>query len=157
MEHRSAIAHAKTHVPKLVFNTGTPMRPSMERARLSLNTRVAVRITKSVGSMWCGVCVRSDRAHFRCPRPSNHVARSLSWPGLRRPSCSWSCCPIIIVGQNVQAAASDAPGPKAIIETLLSILTLTSEVHGIAEQQTRDPGNSGKKKRSGREIVMLEA
>jgi hypothetical protein len=44
--------------------------------------------------------------------------------------------PIIIVGQNVQAAASDARA-ESDHETLLSILTLTSEVHGIAEQQTR--------------------
>jgi hypothetical protein len=44
--------------------------------------------------------------------------------------------PIIIVGQNVQAAASDARA-ESDHETLLSIHTLTSEVHEIAHQQTK--------------------
>lgn len=43
--------------------------------------------------------------------------------------------PIIIVGQNVQARASDARAQDDH-ETLISIHTLTSEVHTIAEQQT---------------------
>ena len=44
--------------------------------------------------------------------------------------------PIIIVGQNVQAAASDARA-ESDHETLISIHTLTSEVHTIAERQTK--------------------
>ena len=44
--------------------------------------------------------------------------------------------PIIIVGQNVQAATSDARA-ESDHETLISIHTLTSEVHSIAEQQTK--------------------
>jgi hypothetical protein len=44
--------------------------------------------------------------------------------------------PIIIVGQNVQAAASDARA-ESDHETLLSIHTLTSEVYVIAQQQTK--------------------
>jgi len=42
--------------------------------------------------------------------------------------------PIIIVGQNVQAAASDARA-ESDHETLIAIHTLTSEVHTIAERQ----------------------
>jgi len=44
--------------------------------------------------------------------------------------------PIIIVGQNVQAAASDARA-ESDHKTLLAIHTLTAEVHEIAEQQTQ--------------------
>jgi len=44
--------------------------------------------------------------------------------------------PIIIVGQNVQAAASDARA-ESDHETLLSIHTLTAEVHKLQEQQTK--------------------
>ena len=44
--------------------------------------------------------------------------------------------PIIIVGQNVQAAASDARA-ESDHKTLLAIHTLTAEVHDIAQQQTR--------------------
>jgi hypothetical protein len=43
--------------------------------------------------------------------------------------------PIIIVGQNVQAAASDARA-QSDHDTLVSIHTLTSEVHEINLQQT---------------------
>ena len=43
--------------------------------------------------------------------------------------------PIIIVGQNVQAAASDARA-QSDHDTLLAIHTLTTEVHQINEQQT---------------------
>jgi hypothetical protein len=43
--------------------------------------------------------------------------------------------PIIIVGQNVQAAASDARA-QGDHDTLISIHTLTSDVHRIALQQT---------------------
>ena len=43
--------------------------------------------------------------------------------------------PIIIVGQNIQAAASDARA-ESDHNTLLAIHTLTAEVHQIAEQQT---------------------
>ncbi|TLU88433.1 MAG: DUF1003 domain-containing protein [Chlorobium sp.] len=43
--------------------------------------------------------------------------------------------PIIIVGQNVQAAASDARAENDH-KTLLAIHTLTSEVHDINQQQT---------------------
>jgi hypothetical protein len=42
--------------------------------------------------------------------------------------------PIIIVGQNVQAAASDARA-ESDHETLNSIHTLTAEVYKISEQQ----------------------
>ncbi len=44
--------------------------------------------------------------------------------------------PIIIVGQNVQAAASDARA-QSDHETLIAIHTLTSDVHEIAQQQTK--------------------
>jgi hypothetical protein len=44
--------------------------------------------------------------------------------------------PIIIVGQNVQAEASDA---RALSdhETLIAIHTLTTEIHSINEQQSK--------------------
>jgi hypothetical protein len=44
--------------------------------------------------------------------------------------------PIIIVGQNVQAAASDARA-ESDHDTLISIHTLTAEVHKINEQQIK--------------------
>ena len=44
--------------------------------------------------------------------------------------------PIIIVGQNVQAAASDGRA-QSDHDTLISIHTLTVEVHKINEQQNK--------------------
>lgn len=43
--------------------------------------------------------------------------------------------PIIIVGQNVQAAADDARA-ESDHQTLIAIHTLTLEVHALAERQT---------------------
>ena len=100
-----------------------------------LNTRVAVTITKSVGSMWCAyvfalLALISLPAALRSGDPIIIV----SW--IAQTFLQLVLLPIIIVGQNVQAAASDARA-QSDHETLLSIHTLTSEVHGIAEQQTK--------------------
>jgi hypothetical protein len=135
MEHRSAIAHAKTHVPKLVLNRHAHAAVHGESPIGLFNTRVAVRITKSVGSMWCAyvfavIALISLPAALQSRSPIIIVA----W--VAQTFLQLVLLPIIIVGQNVQAAASDARA-ESDHETLLSILTLTSEVHGIAEQQTR--------------------
>jgi hypothetical protein len=135
MERRSAIANAKTHVPKLVLNKHAHAAVHGESSIGLFNTHVAVRITKSVGSMWCAyvfavIALISLPAALQSGSPIIIVA----W--IAQTFLQLVLLPIIIVGQNVQAAASDARA-ESDHETLLSILTLTAEVHGIAEQQTR--------------------
>ncbi len=98
------------------------------------NTRVAVLITKSVGSMWCAyafalLALISLPAAIRSHDPIIIVA----W--IAQTFLQLVLLPIIIVGQNVQAAASDARA-ESDHETLIAIHTLTAEVHTIAERQT---------------------
>ena len=99
-----------------------------------INTRVALGVTRRVGSMWCAylfalLALISFPAAIRSHDPIIIVA----W--VAQTFLQLVLLPIIIVGQNVQAAASDARA-ESDHETLLSIHTLTSEVHEIANQQT---------------------
>ena len=135
MEHKHAIERAKAHVPKLVLTHHAHAAVHGESPVALLNTRVAVTITKSVGSMWCAyvfalLALISLPAALRSGDPIIIV----SW--VAQTFLQLVLLPIIIVGQNVQAAASDARA-ESDHETLLSIHTLTSEVHGIAEAQTK--------------------
>ena len=100
-----------------------------------INTRVAVKITKSIGSMWCAyVFALIALISLPAALQSHSPIIIISW--IAQTFLQLVLLPIIIVGQNVQAAASDARAENDH-ETLLSILTLTSEVHRIAEQQTK--------------------
>jgi uncharacterized membrane protein len=94
------------HAHELVHGTGPVGR---------FNNRLAVHITTSVGSMWCAYAF---------------VLLTL----ISLPAAIRTHDPIIIVGQNVQAAASEARA-EADHETLCAIHSLTSEVHTINEQQ----------------------
>jgi hypothetical protein len=96
---------------------------------------MAVKITKSVGSMWCAY-VFALIALISLPsalRSGNSII-IVSW--IAQTFLQLVLLPIIIVGQNVQAAASDARA-ESDHETLLSIHTLTAEVYVIAQQQTK--------------------
>jgi hypothetical protein len=99
-----------------------------------INTRLAVGIIKIVGSMWCAylfalLALISLPAAIRSHDPIIIIA----W--IAQTFLQLVLLPIIIVGQNVQAAANDARA-ESDHETLLAIHTLTAEVHDIASQQT---------------------
>ena len=135
MKDKSAIAQAKAHVPKLFLTRHAHAAVHGDSAIGLINTRVAVRITKSVGSMWCAY-VFALLALISLPsalRSGNSII-IVGW--IAQTFLQLVLLPIIIVGQNVQAAASDARA-QSDHDTLLSILTLTSEVHEIALQQTK--------------------
>ena len=136
MNDKSAQIHrSKTHVPKLVLTKHSHKTVHGESAMGLFNTRVAVKITKSVGSMWCAY-VFAFIALISLPsalRSGNSII-IVGW--IAQTFLQLVLLPIIIVGQNVQAAASDARA-ESDHETLLSIHTLTSEVHKIQEQQTK--------------------
>jgi hypothetical protein len=100
-----------------------------------INTRLAVGITKSVGSMWCAY-VFALIALISLPAAisSHDPIIIVGW--IAQTFLQLVLLPIIIVGQNVLAAASDARA-ESDHKTLLAIHTLTAEVHEIAEQQTK--------------------
>ena len=134
MENKSAISESRGHIPRLVLNRHVHQEVHGDNVFGRINTRLAVAITKIVGSMWCAyvfglLALISLPAAIRSHDPIIIVA----W--IAQTFLQLVLLPIIIVGQNVQAAASDA---RALSdhETLIAIHTLTSEVHEIAQQQT---------------------
>lgn len=98
------------------------------------NTLVAVRITRIVGSMWCAY-VFAFLALISLPFAirSGDPIIIVAW--VAQTFLQLVLLPIIIVGQNVQSAVSDARA-QSDHETLVAIHTLTSQVHKINEQQT---------------------
>jgi hypothetical protein len=135
MERKSEIMQAKAHKPRLVLSHHVHKTVHGENAMGRFNTWVAVKITKSVGSMWCAY-VFAVFALISLPSAiqSGNSIIIIGW--IAQTFLQLVLLPIIIVGQNVQAAASDARA-ESDHETLIAIHTLTSEVHSIAEQQTK--------------------
>ncbi len=135
MTVKLSIADAKAHMPHLIKTHHVYSQIHGESLAGRINTRVAVGITKLVGSMWCAylfalLALISLPAAISSHDPIIIVA----W--IAQTFLQLVLLPIIIVGQNVQAAVSDARA-EGDHQTLLAIHTLTTEVHEIAMQQTR--------------------
>ncbi len=133
-EHKTVIDRARSHLPRLILTRHAHAAVHGDSPMGRLNTRVAVAITRSVGSMWCAyafalLALISLPAAIRSHDPIIIVA----W--IAQTFLQLVLLPIIIVGQNVQAAASDARA-ESDHETLIAIHTLTTEVHAISEKQT---------------------
>ena len=127
-------AAARLHIPKLVLSHHVHKDVHGDSAMGRLNTRLALGITKVVGSMWCAyafalLALVSLPAAIQSKSPIVIVA----W--IAQTFLQLVLLPIIIVGQNVQAAATDARA-ESDHATLLAIHTLTAEVHDIAMKQT---------------------
>ncbi len=133
ISNKSAINKARSHMPRLVLTHHVHKTIHGESLLGRLNTRVAVLITKSVGSMWCAY-VFALLALISLPAAlsSHDPIVIVAW--IAQTFLQLVLLPIIIVGQNVQAAATDARA-ESDHETLIAIHSLTSEVHALAERQ----------------------
>jgi len=134
MSTKMTPAAARLHIPKLVLSHQVHQDMHGDNWIGRLNMRLAVGITKVVGSMWCAyafalLALVSLPAAIRSHDPIIMVA----W--IAQTFLQLVLLPIIIVGQNVQAAATDARAESDHM-TLLAIHTLTAEVHEIALKQT---------------------
>jgi hypothetical protein len=134
MPNSLTTSEAKSHVPRLVLSHHVHQKIHGDSWMGRINTHVAVGVTRLVGSMWCAylfaiIALISLPAAISSHDPIIIVA----W--IAQTFLQLVLLPIIIVGQNVQAAASDARA-ESDHETLLAIHTLTTEVHEIANQQT---------------------
>jgi hypothetical protein len=134
MSNKPTTAEALAHIPQLILNRHVHKEIHGDNMMGRINTRLALGITKRVGSMWCAylfalLALISLPAALSSHDPIIIVA----W--IAQTFLQLVLLPIIIVGQNVQAAASDARA-ESDHKTLLAIHTLTSEVHEIANQQT---------------------
>ncbi len=135
MSNKLTAADARAHVPQLILSRHMHQKIHGAGVVGRINTRLAVGITRVVGSMWCAylfglLALISLPAAIGTHDPIVIVA----WTA--QTFLQLVLLPIIIVGQNVQAAASDARA-EGDHKTLLAIHTLTAEVHEIAEQQTK--------------------
>ncbi len=134
MEINSEVTQAKAHKPQLVLTEHAHSVVHGAGAIGLFNTKVAVFVTKSVGSMWCAYAF-AILALISLPSAikSGNSIIIIGW--IAQTFLQLVLLPIIIVGQNVQAAASDARA-ESDHETLISIHTLTSDVHRISLQQS---------------------
>ena len=129
------IAAAADHVPQMVLSQDVHQAVHGDSMMGRFNARFAVGITKYVGSMWCAYAF-ALLALISLPAAiaSQSPIIIVSW--IAQTFLQLVLLPIIIVGQNVQSAASDKRA-ESDHKTLLAIHMLTREVHYINEQQTK--------------------
>jgi hypothetical protein len=129
-EVRAAMAHR----PRLVVSRDVHAQVHGSSALGQFNTKLAVGITKRVGTMWtaylfAGLALISLPAALA----SRDVIVIVAW--VAQTFLQLVLLPIIIVGQNVIQAANDTRA-EADHKTLTAIHRLTVEVHAINEGQT---------------------
>ena len=126
-------AWARAHEPKLERRAQAHQEVHGGGAVGRFNTKVALGITVAVGSMWCAYAFAA-LALISLPaalRTGNAIV-IVGW--IAQTFLQLVLLPIIIVGQNVQAAATEARA-QADHDTLTAIHTLVRAVDAINEQQ----------------------
>jgi hypothetical protein len=99
------------------------------------NTWLAVRITKTVGTMWIAYLFAAI-ALISLPAALHTGDTIIIVAWVAQTFFQLVLLPIIIVGQNVIQAANDARA-EADHETLSAVHQLTVEVHSINEAQSK--------------------
>ena len=129
------INNAKAHEIRLIQSHHVHEKVHGKNLLGRINTVIAVCVTKVVGTMWCAY-IFAVIALISLPAAihSHDPMVIVSW--VAQTFLQLVLLPIIIVGQNVLAEASDARAENDH-ETLMAIHTLTSEVHDITINQTQ--------------------
>ena len=139
-QHRAAMTTVLTapteHVPRHVHRRQVVEQMFGTSAIGRLNTRVAVAITRAVGTMWAAYLFVLI-ALISFPQAldaflSGNTLVGITW--LSQSFLQLVLLPIIIVGQNVNAAAQDARA-EADHETLTALHTINVRELRILEQQ----------------------
>jgi hypothetical protein len=122
------------HVPRLVLSHHSHETVHGTGPVGRFNTWLAVKITKTVGTMWIAYLFAAI-ALISLPAAlhSGDVIIIVAW--IAQTFFQLVLLPIIIVGQNVIQASTDARA-EADHETLTAVHQLTVEVHAINEAQT---------------------
>ncbi len=134
MSNKPTPAGARIHIPRLVLSHHVHKHVHGDHVMGRINTRLAVGITRIVGSMWCAY-VFALLALISLPAAVSSHSPIIIVGWIAQTFLQLVLLPIIIVGQNVQAAANDARA-ESDHQTLVAIHTLTADVHEIAQQQT---------------------
>ncbi len=125
---------SQLHVPRLVLSHHIHEQVHGTGPIGRFNTYLAVKITKTVGTMWTAYLFAAI-ALISLPFAlrTGDVIIIVAW--IAQTFFQLVLLPIIIVGQNVIQAANDARA-EADHETLTAVHQLTVEVHAINEAQT---------------------
>jgi hypothetical protein len=122
------------HVPRLVLSRQVLERVHGTGPIARFNTWLAVKVTKTVGSMWMAyVFAALTLISLPAAIASGQVIVIIAW--IAQTFLQLVLLPIIIVGQNVIQAANDARA-EADHETLSAVHQLTVEVRAINEAQS---------------------
>lgn len=141
-QHRSALATAKAfpkeHAPRLIRNRDVHAQVHGAGAAGRFNTRLAVVITKSVGTMWAAylfalIALVSLPAALDAFLHGDTVT-GITW--LSQSFLQLVLLPIIMVGQNVISASQDARA-EADHETLTVLHTMNVRQLEILEQEQK--------------------
>ncbi|HYR94564.1 MAG TPA: hypothetical protein VEP48_10215 [Methylomirabilota bacterium] len=126
---------AKAHRPRLVVSRDVHQQIHGSGPVGRFNTRLALGITKSVGTMWVAYLFAAIAlVSLPAAIASGETIIIVSW--IAQTFLQLVLLPIIIVGQNVIQAANDARA-EADHETLTAVHRLTIEVHAINETQSQ--------------------
>ena len=141
-QHEAALTSAKAapaeHVPRLVTSRHVRARMHRDRPVARLNDWLAVRITRSVGTMWAAYLfaliglVSFPQALAAFLRGDAVVG--ISW--LSQSFLQLVLLPVIIVGQNVISASQDARA-EADHETLTALHTINVHQLRLLEEQRK--------------------
>ena len=125
---------AQQHVPRLVLSHQLHETVHGTGGINRFNTWLAVKITKTVGSMWMAYAFAAlTLISLPAAIASGQVIIIVAW--IAQTFLQLVLLPIIIVGQNVIQVTNDARA-EADHETLTAVHQLTVEVHAINEAQT---------------------
>jgi hypothetical protein len=129
-----ALETAKAHRPRLVVSRDVHEQIHGSGPVGRFNTRLALVITRSVGTMWVAYLFAAIAlVSLPAAIASGETIIIVSW--IAQTFLQLVLLPIIIVGQNVIQAANDARA-EADHETLTAVHRLTLEVHAINEAQS---------------------
>src|SRR5689334_15088033 len=107
MEKQSKTTNSRSHIPRLVLSQDVGNIVHGEHPIGRFNSRLAVLITRSVGSMWAAyLFALLTLVSLPAAINSHDPLIIVSW--IAQTFLQLVLLPIIIVGQNVQAAANDA-------------------------------------------------
>ena len=125
---------SQLHVPRLVLSHDVHKTVHGSGPIGRFNTWLAVKVTKTVGSMWMAyIFAALTLISLPAAIASGNVIVIIAW--IAQTFLQLVLLPIIIVGQNVIQAANDQRA-EADHETLSAVHQLTVEVHAINEAQT---------------------
>ena len=124
MSAKMTSADARIHIPQLILNHQVHKDVHGDNFLGRINTRLAVGITKIVGSMWCAY-VFALLALVSLPAAIHSHDRIIIVAWIAQTFLQLVLLPIIIVGQNVLAAAADKRS-EATITTPMPCFTKPS-------------------------------